>query len=190
MNDDLTELGLTRVSRRQQQRSAALAQAEAHAHPEDAALDEDAALFDADQTELGSRRGAATSVEPATPPTPAAPLAPAARAATAATTVPVGTRPAITKPRLATSPALPGTPAAREHYPARAAAPVMAQRRAPSAPSVAPAPTVPGNIDHAAFERAATARARRRALWLVAAIAGTLFLLTAGILLAISILSR
>lgn len=187
MNDDLTELGLTRVSRRQQQRSAALAQAEAHAHPEDAAL------FDADQTELGSRRGAATSVEPATPPTPAAPLAPAApaaTAATAATAVPVGNRPAITKPRLATSPALPGTPAAREHYPARAAAPVMAQRRAPSAPSVAPAPTVPGNIDHAAFERAATARARRRALWLVAAIAGTLFLLTAGILLAISILSR
>lgn len=173
MSDDFTEIALTRLSKRQQQRAAVCAEAAADAGP-----------GDDDDTVLGSRR------RPVPSPGVGAPPPAAASTRSAAPLGGNGAPPPITKARLASAPALPGSQAAHEHYRPRAWEPVIAARQAPNTPSGAPASSEFTAIDHAAHEQATRARARRRVLWLVVAIAGTLLLFSAGILLVVSTLGR
>ena len=101
--------------------------------------------------------------------------------------------PELPASRVASTPLAPGTPgaaAARERYGARSPAPATAARPAPPAAQRDAAPADADIASLAELGRTARARARRRALWAVAAIVAIILLVTAGILLVTSTLGR
>ena len=174
-DDDFTEIGLTRVTKRAQQRAEILARASGEGTDIGTAEVIEHDTLD-DVTRLGAR-GARTRARtsPDVAPTPTS-VPPSQAPAT----------PSLVRPRLAAAPAQPGPSAPREHYGARPATPVIATRS--PQPARSHAPVDPGALDQSAQQRAT--RARRRALWLVVGATCTLILVTTGILLVISALGR